>query len=680
MSRLNFRLEKVASGSRARATTFRTLHNEVQTPLFMPVGTRATVRAQTLETLEGADAQILLANTYHLLLRPGAEVFRKAGGIHRFMHWKKSVLTDSGGFQIFSLHHARKMNEEGAEFRSYIDQRKILLTPEASIEMQKAIGSDIMMVLDQCVPSNSERSVCEEAMELTHRWAVRSFKARGDSEQSLFGIVQGACFPDLRKRSADFLTQIPFDGFALGGLAVGESKQEREDTTELAAELLPSDRPRYLMGVGMPIDLLEAVHRGVDLFDCIIPTALAQQGEAFTSRGHLSLRRSVYRFSDEPLDPNCGCPTCQRYSRSYLHFLVKCQEVLGWHLIGCHNLYFYSGLMKQIRNHILADTFLPFYHEMRTRLSVEDMDNPVERQRVRRRKAVRVELGNYEVHSSPQGYASIRQKSSGEIMHSVNDPVEEARRIYVEQPRLIERIWDADKKDSSQPYVIWDVGLGAATNAMTAIHAIERAASLNSNAVEKMRPVRILSFENDLDSLRLALLHVGRFPHLHHGGPSTLLKEGEWKSRELPLEWKLIEGDFLSKFSGASKPDVIFPDLIFYDPFSYKTDSSLWTLDAFRSVFNQCVGRDVELYTYSASTSVRSALLAAGFYVGRGIGTGPKEETTIASTRPGVLSEKLLSREWLLKWERSGSRFPPGLPDQDRPGVESKIRLHPQFI
>lgn len=680
MSRLNFRLEKVASGSKARATTFRTLHNEVQTPLFMPVGTRATVRAQTLETLEGSNAQILLANTYHLLLRPGPEVFRKAGGIHRFMHWNKSVLTDSGGFQIFSLSHARKMNERGAEFKSYIDNSKILLTPEASIEMQKAIGSDIMMVLDQCVPSNSDRALCEEAMGLTHRWALRSFEARGDSPQSLFGIVQGACFPDLRKQSADFLTQIPFDGFALGGLAVGESKAEREDTTELTAELLPQDRPRYLMGVGMPIDLLEAVHRGVDLFDCIIPTALAQQGEAFTSKGHISLRRGVYRFSEEPLDPQCSCPTCTRYSRSYLHFLVKTQEVLGWHLIGCHNLYFYSGLMRQMREHILADTFEPFYREMRTCLAEEDQDHPVRRPRMRpkRNKSPILELGNYEVFTSPHGFSSIRQKSSGEIMHSVNPPLEEAHRIYIEQPRLVERIWKSDS-GLVREWVIWDVGLGAATNAMAAIRAIEQAASQVQGAAEKMNRIRVISFENDLDSLRLALHHIPRFPQLQHGAPTTVLKEGKWSSKSLPLEWELIEGDFLQKLDQVSPPD-----LIFYDPFSYKTDSSLWTLGAFRQVFEKCSGRRVDLYTYSASTSVRSALLAAGFFVGRGVGTGPKEETTVAWTAGDtgnqfLRSESLLGQEWLARWERSGSKFPLGLHELEKVSLKNAIRLHPQF-
>ena len=285
MSRLQFQLIKTAKHSRARATTFRTLHGQIETPIFMPVGTQATVRAQNRNTLAKTGAQILLANTYHLLLRPGQEVFEKMGGIHRFMKWDRSVLTDSGGFQVFSLPHARKMTEEGASFRSYVDGAVILLSPERSISMQRAIGSDIMMAMDQCIPSTAERTEAEAAMHLTHRWAKRSLAARGDSAQSLFGIVQGACFEDLRKQSADFLTELPFDGFAIGGLAVGESKAMREDFTELSAAMLPTHLPRYLMGVGTPIDLLEAVHRGVDMFDCIMPTALAQQGVSFTFQG-----------------------------------------------------------------------------------------------------------------------------------------------------------------------------------------------------------------------------------------------------------------------------------------------------------------------------------------------------------------------------------------------------------
>lgn len=379
MSRLQFQLEATAPGSKARAARFRTLHNEVLTPVFMPVGTQATVKAQTRETLLETHAQVLLANTYHLLLRPGPEVFQKMGGIHKFMKWDRSVLTDSGGFQIFSLPHSRRISEEGASFKSYVDGRLILLSPEASIGMQRAIGSDIMMVLDQCVPSTCEKSLAEEAMNLTHRWAKRSFTARGDSPQSLFGIVQGACFPDLRKVSADQITQIDFDGYAIGGLAVGESKQIREDFVELSADLLPTNRPRYLMGVGTPIDLLEAVHRGVDMFDCILPTSLAQRGVAFTSQGKLQLRRGVYQFSDKALDANCTCRTCATYSRAYLHHLVKTEEILGWHLIGIHNLWFYQKLMSTMRERILAGTFLEFYHSQREALQQADPENPVKK-------------------------------------------------------------------------------------------------------------------------------------------------------------------------------------------------------------------------------------------------------------------------------------------------------------
>src|SRR6188768_3741076 len=314
-SRLDFRLEARATGSSARAATFQTLHNQVQTPLFMPVGTKGTVKAQLTRTLEEAGSQILLANTYHLLLRPGPEVFRHVGGIHKFMSWERSVLTDSGGFQIFSLPHSRSMSEAGAAFQSYLDGKTILLSPELSIETQKAIGSDIMMALDQCIPSTADETAARAALDVTHRWATRSLVARGDSPQALFAIVQGALFPALRRESAATLSGLEFDGFAIGGLAVGEEKAQREDVCEFTAALLPEDKPRYLMGVGTPLDVLEAVHRGVDMFDCIIPTQFAQRGVAFTSRGLVQVRRTAYKFSEAPLDPECACPTCARHSR-----------------------------------------------------------------------------------------------------------------------------------------------------------------------------------------------------------------------------------------------------------------------------------------------------------------------------------------------------------------------------
>lgn len=364
-SPFRFQLQKEGSGTHARAGVMTTLHGDVETPVFMPVGTQATVKGLRFEELKTAGAKVLLANTYHLLLRPGMDVFERLGGIHKFMNWDGAVLTDSGGFQIFSLPHARRMSEDGAVFASYVDGKRILLTPELSIKMQRAIGSDIMMVLDQCIPSTADHTDSKKAMELTHRWAKRSLSARGDSEQALFGIMQGALFQDLRKESAAVLTDLDFEGYAIGGLAVGETKSEREDFAEFSAALLPRNKPRYLMGVGTPIDLLEAVHRGVDMFDCIIPAALSQQGVAYTSLGRVRLTRGVYKFAEEALDPECGCFTCKTYSKAYLHHLHKAGETLGWSLTSRHNLTFYHELMRKMREAILEDRFVALYQSLR---------------------------------------------------------------------------------------------------------------------------------------------------------------------------------------------------------------------------------------------------------------------------------------------------------------------------
>lgn len=370
-SKFLFTLQKEASGSNARAGVMKTLHGEVETPVFMPVGTQATVKGLRFEELKTAGAKVLLANTYHLLLRPGIEVFERMGGIHNFMKWDGAVLTDSGGFQIFSLPHARRMSEEGAVFASYVDGKKILLTPELSIKMQRAIGSDIMMVLDQCIPSTADHATSKKAMELTHRWAKRSKVARGESEQALFGIMQGTLFRDLRTESANVLSDMDFDGYAIGGLAVGETKNEREDFAEFSASLLPKHKPRYLMGVGTPIDLLEAVHRGVDMFDCIIPAALSQQGVAYTSRGRVRLTRSAYKFTEEALDPECDCFTCRTYSKAYLHHLHKAGETLGWSLTSKHNLTFYHRLMSRMREAILKDEFPALHNSLKDILAAK---------------------------------------------------------------------------------------------------------------------------------------------------------------------------------------------------------------------------------------------------------------------------------------------------------------------
>jgi queuine tRNA-ribosyltransferase len=676
VSRLDFRLEAVATGSRARAARFRTLHNEVLTPLFMPVGTQATVKAQLTQSLEDAGAQVLLANTYHLLLRPGPEVFERVGGIHRFMSWPKSVLTDSGGFQIFSLPHARSMSEEGAVFQSYLDGRTILLSPEVSIATQRSIGSDIMMVLDQCIPSTADLSTARAAMDITHRWAARSLAARGDSRQSLFGIVQGALYQQLRRESAAALAEMPFDGFAIGGLAVGEGKSEREDTCEFTAALLPSDRPRYLMGVGTPLDILEAVHRGVDMFDCIIPTQVAQRGGAFTSRGFLQFRRGVYKLADEPLDPECGCPTCVRYSRAYLHHLTKTKETLGWQLLGQHNFHFYHGLMREIRHSILEDRFLALYHAKRGFLQEDDLDNPVERPKLKRKKVPPLQLGNYEVHTALEGFASIRHVSSGEIMHSRNDPMDEARGLYIEQAHLEERVCLPESVASAEPLVIWDVGLGAAANVMAAIQCYEARARTGP-----VRPMRILSFENDLDSLRLAFRHSDKFTYLRHSGPAWILREGRWESKEFPgLSWELQEGDFLRSIELVP----VAPEIVFYDMFSSKTCADQWTPELFRRLFAACGGKGTELFTYTCSTAARVAMLAAGFYVARGRCSGEKVETTIAFT-PEACSNgyparhQILGAEWLDKWHRSAARYPATLPEEERDAFTRRILEHPQF-
>ncbi len=360
----SFQIEKSDLKTKARAGTFHTSHGSVRTPIFMPVGTFASVKTLSFTELEGLGAQIILGNTYHLLLRPGPEVFEKVGGFHPFTSWQRPVLTDSGGFQIFCLPKRREIHETGALFRSYTDGAYHLLSPEKSISMQEAINSDIMMVLDECVPSTVSVEEATRAMHLTHRWAKRSLEARKNPEQNaLFGIVQGATNLDLRKESAQYLSSLPFDGMAIGGLAVGEKKSEREDLTEFTAELLPKEKPRYLMGVGTPSDLLEAVKRGVDMFDCILPSKLAQQGVAFTWKGKIQTRRSFYRFDQGPVDTDCACYCCKRYSLAYIHHLTKCQETLGWRLLVIHNMFHYITLMERMRNAILEDRFLEFYNE-----------------------------------------------------------------------------------------------------------------------------------------------------------------------------------------------------------------------------------------------------------------------------------------------------------------------------
>jgi queuine tRNA-ribosyltransferase len=658
-----FTLEAAAEGSMARAGRIKTRHTEFETPVFMPVGTHATVRAHPLDNLTNIGFKIILGNTYHLFIRPGAQLFREFGDIHNFMQWNGSVLTDSGGFQIFSLPNHREMTEEGARFRSYLDGKYHLFTPEVSIDMQRAIGSDIMMVLDQCIPSKSDEATARAAMELTFRWARRSLEARADSWQALFGIVQGALFPNLRKESASQITSLPFEGYAIGGLAVGEGKDERELCTELTTPLLPKDKPRYLMGVGTPIDLLEAVHRGVDMFDCILPTALAFQGVTFTSKGKVCLRRGTYKFSKEPLDSNCDCPTCKRYSRAYLHHLIKTNEPLGTQLVGIHSLTFYHKLMREIREAIISGNFINYYQEKRQILDLDDLENPITKPKVNIFQPPT--LGKFEIVYG-EDFATIRDTNVSETMHSVNNPLEESKNLYTGQSKLKERLL-AD--DNSSPLVVWDVGLGAAFNAMTAIKEAE--------SIEQKRPLHIISFENDTNALRLVLKNSNRFPHVFHKAPAILLSSGEWLSPNGLIRWTLKEGDYFEYFKTVPKPDIIF-----YDPFSANTDTHFWTSNAFSSLREFLGEHPTILLTYSASTAVRAGLLSAGFFVAAGNGSGPKKDTTVALTKAAIPlypESRLLDKDWLGRWQRSDARAPLGGTPELIERIEDLILKHPQF-
>jgi queuine tRNA-ribosyltransferase len=332
----------------------------VETPAFMPVGTYGTVKAMTPEELREIGAQIILGNTFHLMLRPGTEVIKAHGGLHDFMHWSGPILTDSGGFQVFSLGEMRKITEQGVKFQSPVDGSPVFLGPEESMAVQRALGSDIVMIFDECTPYPATEAQARHSMELSLRWAARSKAAHGGNPNALFGIVQGGMYPHLRRESAAGLMAIGFDGYAIGGLSVGEPKPEMMATLEAVTPLLPADRPRYLMGVGTPEDIVEAVRRGVDMFDCVMPTRNARNGHLFTRFGTVKIRNAQYQFDTGPLDPECGCYTCRNYSRSYLRHLDKATEILGARLNTIHNLYYYQELMSGLRGAISEGRLEPF--------------------------------------------------------------------------------------------------------------------------------------------------------------------------------------------------------------------------------------------------------------------------------------------------------------------------------
>jgi len=358
---MKFSLLKTHDQARRGKLSFE--RGDINTPAFMPVGTYGTVKAMSPERVADTGAEIILGNTFHLMLRPGTEIIKQHGDLHDFMNWHKPILTDSGGFQVFSLGDLRKITEKGVTFRSPVNGDKVFIGPEESMQVQKALGSDIVMIFDECTPYPATHQQAEDSMEMSLRWAKRSKIAHDDSPSALFGIVQGGMYPDLRDVSLRGLTDIGFDGYAIGGLSVGESKPEMQMILDHLADKMPQDKPRYLMGVGKPEDIVEAVRRGIDMFDCVMPTRNARNGHLFTRQGIVRLRNSPNKKNIGPVDDQCNCYTCQNYSRAYLHHLDKCQEMFGSELSTIHNLHYYQDLMQGLRNSLDQGTFDDFVTE-----------------------------------------------------------------------------------------------------------------------------------------------------------------------------------------------------------------------------------------------------------------------------------------------------------------------------
>ena len=370
-----FSYSLTAADGKARCGIISTPRGEIRTPAFMPVGTAATVKAMLPESVRSTGADILLGNTYHLMLRPTAERISELGGLHKFMNWDRPILTDSGGFQVMSLAELRKLNEEGVTFKSHIDGSRHVLSPERSMEIQKLLGSDIVMCFDECpaLPAPYER--ISESMQLSMRWAQRSREAFGDRPgYGLFGIQQGGLEHDLRAKSAEILQSIEFDGYAIGGLAVGEGQEAMFQVLDFAPDMLPDDKPRYLMGVGKPSDIVGAVKRGIDMMDCVLPSRSGRTGQAFTHRGVVNIKNARHQNDPRPLDPLCQCPACQNYSRAYLHHVFKSQEIISSMLITWHNLHYYQDLMERMRKAISNKSFPEFELDFRQNLSLGDLE------------------------------------------------------------------------------------------------------------------------------------------------------------------------------------------------------------------------------------------------------------------------------------------------------------------
>ena len=373
---LDFSVVSKDKNTKARAGYFKTAHGLVETPAFMPVGTQGTVKAVNQQFLsEDIKAQIVLSNTYHLYLRPGTDILEKAGGLHNFISWKKPILTDSGGYQVFSLSGLRKLKPDGVEFSSHLDGSKHFFTPEKIIGIQRSIGSDIMMVLDECTPYPCEYDYAKKSTQLTSDWAIlnketfKKSKSLYGYDQYLFGIIQGSVYKDLRKQSSEDLIKLDFDGYAIGGLAVGEPTEDMYELTDFTTDFMPEEKPRYLMGVGRPENILESIERGIDMFDCVMPTRNARHAVLFTSEGVLSLRNSQYRDDFSKLDENCNCYTCSNYSKAYLRHLFNAGEILALELASIHNLHFYINLLSESRKNIIDGSFKDWKSEKVKKIS-----------------------------------------------------------------------------------------------------------------------------------------------------------------------------------------------------------------------------------------------------------------------------------------------------------------------
>jgi queuine tRNA-ribosyltransferase len=360
--------------TRARRGRLMTAHGVVETPAFMPVGTQATVKAVSPRELRELDAQIVLANTYHLFVRPGLEVIKHFGGLHKFMNWDGPILTDSGGYQIFSLAKLRKITEEGVHFQNHVDGTAAFISPEIAMEIQAALGSDIAMVLDECAPYPCEYDYAARSAAMTTRWAKRCKENAQRPMQLVFGIIQGATFDDLRKQSAQAIVDVGFDGYAIGGISVGEPEEEMMRAVEASEPSLPADRPRYAMGLGTPPQLLEMIARGMDMFDCVLPTRLARNSTAFTSSGTFNLKNAEFAMDKKPIEENCSCPACREFTRGYIRHLIKAEEILGLRLITLHNLHFYFQLMQQTRDKIDNGAFGEFRTEFVANYKTRDVD------------------------------------------------------------------------------------------------------------------------------------------------------------------------------------------------------------------------------------------------------------------------------------------------------------------